>query len=121
MSMFATFAAPTSTPSYAVDGSGSSGFFEGDEVVRALDAYDFGLLLRAVDLVVLSQAFSRLGLQYALRIPADTAARMTRFLEMLGVIAPGQPDARRTVLTEPQKLAVLMARLSACRDTLAAA
>jgi hypothetical protein len=43
MSMFATFAAPTSAPSYPVDGFNSPGFFEGDEVVRALDSDDFGL------------------------------------------------------------------------------
>jgi DNA segregation ATPase FtsK/SpoIIIE-like protein len=72
--------------------------------------YD-SLLARSVELVVQSQAFSRIGLQHAFRISLTEAKQMTRALEELGIIALGSPDAPREVLAGLGDLPVLLGEL----------
>jgi hypothetical protein len=89
--------------------------FRGEQAVRVLNDTQFALLLRSVDAVVLSHAFSRAGLEHALRISPSDADLMTSVLEALGLIGPGGYDERREVPSEVSHLPLLMTRLTATR------
>ncbi len=116
-----TFAEPAAIWSLtSVDFAGSDSF-ERDRVITALGPKDFALLLRAVELVVLAQAFSRRGIEHALRIQPKVADRLTTLLEGLGVISSGGFDEQRRVLVSMDHLAVLLVRLYGCRESAPAA
>ena len=74
--------------------------------------------MRTVELVVQAQTYSRERLQLAIRITPEQAVRMTRSLELLGVISAGEPDAQRRVLVSVRTLPVLLAKLLSGRDHL---
>jgi hypothetical protein len=90
--------------------------FRGEQAVRVLNDAQFDLLLRAVDAVVLSHAFSRPTMKYALQISATDADLMTSVLEALDLIGPGGYDERREVLSEVSHLPLLMTRLTGSRQ-----
>ena len=109
MATLARFPAPQRTWSLA--NQDSAGGFDADDLIRTLSERELALLLRTVDLVVLSQAFSRERLQYALQISAKEAAQMTVLLELLGVISTYEVEGQREVLAELHQLPVLLVRL----------
>jgi hypothetical protein len=121
MTTSTTFAEPPAIWSLTPSDFAGSAFFERDRVITALGSKDFALLLRAVELVVLAQAFSRRGIEHALRIKPAIANRLTTLLESLGVITTGGFDEQRTVLVGMDHLAVLLVRLYGCRETAPAA
>ncbi len=94
--------------------------FQAQRAIRSLNDSDFATLMRSVELVVQAQAFSRQGLQYALRLPLETTNLMTEALEAMGIIVGG-PSERRTVLTPPDRLTMLLAELHSVRVAEAAA
>ena len=59
---------------------------EGVELVASVDSEEFDLLERAIELVVQSGVFSRVGLQAALRLENDAADELAQELETVGVI-----------------------------------
>lgn len=59
---------------------------EAGELLAEIEPEGFTLLERAVELVVQSQAFSRDGLRYALRLDEDTADELVDELQVLGVV-----------------------------------
>jgi hypothetical protein len=89
--------------------------FRGEQAVRVLNDAQFETLLRCVDAVVLSHAFSRPTLMYALQLNSAEADLMTSVLEALGLIGPGGYDERREVLSEVSHLPLLMTRLTGSR------
>ena len=90
--------------------------FEVDNTVTVLPEADFELLLTSIDLVVLSQAFSRVGLERALRISSEQAARMTGILKWLGVISTEENDGRCEVLVAMDDLPLVRVRLQERRS-----
>jgi DNA segregation ATPase FtsK/SpoIIIE-like protein len=100
--------------SAAADGS----YFDWNGALDGLDESEFSLLMRTVELVVQAQTFSQERLQFALRISPEPAARMTRSIELLGVISAGEPNAQRRVLVSVRNLPVLLAKLLSGRDHL---
>ncbi len=121
MTKSTTFAEPPAIWSLTPSDFAGTALFERDRVITALGSKDFALLLRAVELVVLAQAFSRRGIEHALRIKPAIADRLTTLLESLGVITSGGFDEQRTVLVGMDHLAVLLVRLYGCRETAPAA
>jgi hypothetical protein len=89
--------------------------FLGEIAVRSLDDAEFELLLRVVDAVLKSGAFSRPLLQYALRMTDAQAELMTNVLEALGLVAAGTPTESRTVAADVSHLSLINSRLSGCR------
>ncbi|MCU1513961.1 MAG: hypothetical protein JWO10_1051 [Microbacteriaceae bacterium] len=94
--------------------------FSRQAVLEAVDGDDFDTLIRAVELTVQAQAFSRFGLQHALNIDSITSEKMTRLLEELRVIGSGELDERRTVLIRIDRLTPLVAELHLTRSLHAA-
>jgi hypothetical protein len=90
--------------------------FDVDNTVTVLPDADFELLLTSIDLVVLSQAFSRVGLERALRISSEQAARMTGILKWLGVISTEEDDGRCEVLVAMDDLSLVRVRLQERRS-----
>ena len=56
--------------------------------IAPFDSAEFDMLLRAVELVAQSQAFTPLGLQHALRLTPKLATRLTLALQLIAVITP---------------------------------
>jgi len=81
----------------------------GEHLIESVDGADFALLERTIELVVQSQAFSRVGLQAALRLSQESAEHLTQELETLGVIELGAPDEPRDVLVAMHDLALFLA------------
>jgi hypothetical protein len=117
MTTSTTFADPPATWSLAPQNFAGAAFFERDRVITALGAREFALLLRAVELVVLAQAFSRRGIENALRVEPPVADRLTTLLEGLGVISAGGFDEQRRVHVGIDGLAMLLVRLYGCRES----
>jgi DNA segregation ATPase FtsK/SpoIIIE-like protein len=106
------------TSPFAPDASSGSSYFDWNGAIDGLSENEFSLLMRTVELVVQAQTFSRERLQHALRISADSAATMTRSIELLGVISAGEPNAQRRVLVSVRTLPVLLAKMLSGRDHL---
>jgi DNA segregation ATPase FtsK/SpoIIIE-like protein len=121
MTAFTTFAEPAATWSITPTKFAGTALFERDRVIMALGPKDFALLLRAVELVVVAQAFSRRGIEHALRLEPNIADRLTTLLEGLGVISAGGFEEQRRVLIAMDHLAVLLVRLYGCRESAPAA
>jgi len=85
---------------------------EGEELIAEIEPEEFTLLERTVELVVQSQAFSRDGLRYALRLDEQTTDQLVDELQTLGVI--DARDAPR-VLVPVRSLALFLADLRAGR------
>jgi len=81
----------------------------GEQLIESVDSTDFALLERTIELVVQSQAFSRVGLQAALRLTQESAEHLTAELETLGVIELGDADGQRDVLIAMHDLALFLA------------
>jgi hypothetical protein len=93
-------------------------YFDWNGALDDLEESEFGLLMRTVELVVQAQTYSRERLQLAIQISPEQASRMTRSLELLGVISAGEPNAQRRVLVSVRTLPVLLAKLLSGRDHL---
>jgi DNA segregation ATPase FtsK/SpoIIIE-like protein len=91
-------------------------FLDWNGALDGLSQNDLSLLIRTVELVVQAQTYSRERLQLALRISLESAVQMTRSLELLGVIAAGEPNAQRRVLVSVRTLPVLLAKLLSSRE-----
>jgi hypothetical protein len=91
---------------------------DGDRIVRALNSQDFALLVHAVELTVQASAFSRRGIELALRLPAAKADRLTTLLELLEIITPGGYEEQRRVLVDLDQLANTLFRLYEFRDAM---
>jgi DNA segregation ATPase FtsK/SpoIIIE-like protein len=91
-------------------------FLDWNGALDGLSQDDLSLLVRTVELVVQAQTYSRERLQLALRISLESAVQMTRSLELLGVIAAGEPNAQRRVLVSVRTLPVLLAKLLSSRE-----
>ncbi len=89
---------------------------EWDRFIASISLPEFELLLRSMELVVLAQAFSRVGLSRAFRISIESADRVMRTLEALGVIGLGEPDAQREVYMTAGRLPALFAELRSRRS-----
>ncbi len=106
------------TSPFAPKAPADSSYFDWNGALDDLPDGEFGLLLRTVELVVQAQTFSRERLALALRISPESAATMTRSLELLGIISAGEPNAQRRVLVSVRTLPVLLARMLSGRDHL---
>jgi hypothetical protein len=106
------------TSPFAPLASADSSYFDWNGALEGLSESQFGLLMRTVELVVQAQTFSRERLALALRISPESAATMTRSLELLGVISAGEPNAQRRVLVSVRTLPVLLAKMLSGRDHL---
>jgi DNA segregation ATPase FtsK/SpoIIIE-like protein len=106
------------TSPFAPSASAENPFFDWNGALDGLSEGQFSLLLRTVELVVQAQTFSRERLGLALRISPDSAATMTRSLELLGVVSAGEPNAQRRVLVSVRTLPVLLAKMLSSRDRL---
>src|SRR4051812_34798019 len=95
--------------------TGTTTLLPGSELVPTFDDREFDLLARAVELVVLAQAFSARGLGLALRIPPESVNRITGVLESIGIVARGGWDDQRPVFASVRELPVLLAELRASR------
>ncbi len=82
---------------------------------------EFDLLLRSVELVVLSQAFSESRLGLALRVPPIAAHRMTELLEQWRIIGAPDYDGGRRVLAPMRQLSAILFRMREQRGSLASA
>jgi hypothetical protein len=96
----------------------ADGYFDWNGALDGLSENEFSLLLRTVELVVQAQTFSRERLRLALRISPESAATMTRSIELLGIISAGEPNAQRRVLVSVRTLPVLLAKMMSGRDHL---
>jgi hypothetical protein len=103
---------------FAPPASTSSSYFDWNGSLEGLSESDFALLMRTVELVVQAQTFARERLQLALRISPESAATMTRSIELLGIISAGEPNAQRRVLVSVRTLPVLLAKMLSSRDHL---
>jgi hypothetical protein len=99
------------TAPFATRSKPGDSYLDWNGALDGLSRDELDLLLRTVELVVQAQTYSRERLQLALRIPQDSAVQMTRSLELLGVIASGEPNAQRRVLVSVRTLPVLLAKL----------
>jgi DNA segregation ATPase FtsK/SpoIIIE-like protein len=106
------------TSPFAPSASADSSYFDWNGALDGLSEAEFGLLTRTVELVVQAQTFSDERLALALRISPESAARMTRSLELLGVISAGEPNTQRRVLVSVRTLPVLLAKMLSGRDHL---
>jgi hypothetical protein len=106
------------TSPFAPKASGDSSYFDWNGALDGVPDGEFGLLMRTVELVVQAQTFSRDRLALALRISPESAAGMTRSLELLGIISAGEPNAQRRVLVSVRTLPVLLAKMLSSRDYL---
>jgi hypothetical protein len=106
------------TSPFAPKPSADNSYFDWNGALEGLHDGDFGLLMRTVELVVQAQTFSQERLALALRISAESAASMTRSLELLGVISAGESNAQRRVLVSVRTLPVLLAKMLSGRDRL---
>ncbi|NEM91401.1 hypothetical protein [Galbitalea soli] len=80
-----------------------------DQIIRAMDQDQFDLLVRAVDLVVLSQVFTPLGLERAMRISYDETELVTELLEAMGVIStPTKRIREHRVLVRIEDLSAVL-------------
>lgn len=77
--------------------------------IASLGSRDFDLFVRTIELVVQSQAYSRVRLQHALGLTPGVAAQLTEALVILGVLEDGEPDDPRLVLVDVPDLAALLA------------
>jgi hypothetical protein len=100
------------TSPFAKSPASDSSYFDWNGALDQIEPGEFSLLLRTVELVVQAQTFSRERLALALRIAPEAAARVSRSIELLGVIAAGEPEAQRRVLVSVRTLPVLLAKLS---------
>jgi hypothetical protein len=89
---------------------------DGDRIVRALNSQDFALLVQAVELIVQASAFSRRGIELAMRLPEARADRLTSLLELLEVITPGGYEEQRRILVDLEQLPNTLFRLYEFRD-----
>ncbi len=80
--------------------------------IAPFDSAEFDMLLRAVELVAQSQAFTPLGLQHALRLTPQLAKRLTLALQLIAVITPTTAKSGN-VLVSSDAVPVLIARLRA--------
>ena len=103
--------AQTTASAEPEDGDKNDSYLDWNGALDGLSRSDLALLLRTVELVVQAQTFSRERLQFALRISQDSAVQMTRSLELMGVVAAGEPNAQRRVLVSVRTLPVLLAKL----------
>jgi DNA segregation ATPase FtsK/SpoIIIE-like protein len=99
------------TASFAERSKSGDSYLDWNGALDGLSQTELDLLLRTVELVVQAQTFSRERLQFALRISPESAVQMTHSLELLGVIAAGEPNAQRRVLVSVRTLPVLLAKL----------
>ena len=106
------------TSPFASSASSDSSYFDWNGALEGISDVEFGLLMRTVELVVQAQTFSRERLQLALRISPESAASMTRSIELLGIISAGEPNAQRRVLVSVRTLPVLLAKMLSGRDHL---
>jgi hypothetical protein len=111
-----TITAPPVVPSTPAPNGPTVESFRGEHIVNSLDQTKFELLLRTLDAVVLSNAFSRAGLQQALRLSPADAGLMTSVLESIGVIRAGGFNESREVLAEITQLPLMQTRLGGCRE-----
>jgi hypothetical protein len=81
--------------------------------IASFDGGEFDMLLRAVELVAQSQAFSPLGLQHALRLTPQLAGRLTIAMQLMAIISPTASAESDTVLVGADALPVLIPRLRA--------
>jgi hypothetical protein len=81
-------------------------------VVNQLDDDDFELLLRSVDLVVLSQAFSQIAFERILDVPSYVAEYMTGLLVRLDIISADSQNGNRLVLADMRDLPLILLRLN---------
>ena len=106
------------TSRFAPPASADSSYFDWNGALEGLSESEFSLLMRTVELVVQAQTYSRERLKLALRISPESAASMTRSIELLGVISAGEPNAQRRVLVSVRTLPVLLAKMLSGRDHL---
>ena len=107
--MTAFFNEPSARSTYSVDDIG-------DDIrpaIASFDSVEFDLLLRAVELVALSQAFTPLGLQRALRVTPQLTGRLTLAMQLMAVISPTTSGGSDAVLIGADALPVLIPRLRA--------
>jgi hypothetical protein len=90
---------------------------QAEGVVNVLDEKDFGLLLRCVDLVVLSQAFSREAFGLALRLSEAMTEKMTGMLVELAILSADEVGGNRLVLADMRDLPLILLRLNEGRTT----
>lgn len=83
-----------------------------ERVVNVLDDNEFDLLLRCVDLIVLSQAFSEEGLARALDLSSAAAEQMTWMLVKLDILSTDEVDGTRLVLADMRDLPLILLRLN---------
>ncbi len=81
--------------------------------IAPFDSAEFEMLLRAVELVAQSRAFSPLGLQRALRLTPQLAGRLTLAMQLMAIISPTASEKSATVLVDFDDLPVLIPRLRA--------
>ncbi len=108
-------ASTTDAPFTSIDAF-SNALFDHSDLNSSFDKAEFEFVARSVELVTQSQAFSRDGLRFALRLTPELADRITVVLEQLGVIATGKAGAAREVLVDPQDLPAVLAILRAYRQ-----
>ncbi|HEX3679272.1 MAG TPA: hypothetical protein VHU90_06095 [Galbitalea sp.] len=99
------------TAPFATRSKPGDSYLDWNGALDGLGRGELDLLLRTVELVVQAQTYSRERLQFALRISEESAVQMTRSLELLSVIATGEPNAQRRVLVSVRTLPVLLAKL----------
>jgi hypothetical protein len=86
-----------------------------ERVVNSLDDDDFELLLRSVDLVVLSQVFTEAAFERALDLSSVVAAQMTGMLVQLEILSAEEMAGARVVLTDMRDLSLTLLRLNEAR------
>ena len=99
------------TSPFAPRSSSADSFLDWNGALDGLSQSELSLFVRTVELVVQAQTYSRERLQLAIQISEDAAVKMTHSLELLGVIAAGEPNAQRRVLVSVRALPVLLAKL----------
>jgi DNA segregation ATPase FtsK/SpoIIIE-like protein len=99
------------TAPFATQSKAGDSYLDWNGALDGLSQSELDMLLRTVELVVQAQTYSRERLQFALRISEESAVQMTQSLELLGVIAAGEPNAQRRVLVSVRTLPVLLAKL----------
>ena len=100
---------PSTTSIHSVDDAGQPDI---RSAIAPFDGAEFDVLLRAVELVAQSQAFTPLGLQRALRLTPQLAGRLTLAMQLIAVISPSSAESGN-VLISSAALPVLIPRLRA--------
>ncbi len=85
---------------------------QAERVVNGLDDDDFDLLLRSVDLVVLSQVFSEDAFARALGLADWVAGHMTGLMVELEILSSDEIDGGRIVLADMRDLQLTLLRLN---------